>query len=142
MAHKTTEELIAEEEKKGEQVKARMAELKARQKVEERKRDNHRKSIRRAAVMAHIRIDPRFRKDLQNALNRAVTDPKHRAVIPDLLDERAYLQAMKAAAKKEAAEAKEAKEAAKTATDPAPPSTTPADVPQQGKGGPEGPTTA
>ena len=38
MAHKTTEELIAEEEKKGEQVKARMAELKARQKVEERKR--------------------------------------------------------------------------------------------------------
>jgi peptidoglycan hydrolase CwlO-like protein len=92
--------------------------------------------------MAHIRIDPRFRKDLQNALNRAVTDPKHRAVIPDLLDEKAYLQAMKAAAKKEAAEAKEAKEAAKTATEPAPPATTPAEAPPQGKGGPEGPATA
>ena len=135
MAHKTTEELIAEEEKKGEQVKARMAELKARQKVEERKRDNHRKIIVGAAVMAHIRIDPRFRKDLQNALNRAVTDPKHRAVIPDLLDERAYLQAMKAAAKKEAAEAKEAKEAAKTTTEPAPPANTPEPEP-------DGPGTA
>jgi len=138
MAHKTTEELIAEEEKKGEQVKARMAELKARQKVEERKRDNHRKIIVGAAVMAHIRIDPRFRKDLQNALNRAVTDPKHRAVIPDLLDERAYLQAMKAAAKKEAAEAKEAKDAAKTVTEPAPPANQPGDAPQPVKGGPEG----
>jgi hypothetical protein len=142
MAHKTTEELIAEEEKKGEQVKARMAELKARQKVEERKRDNHRKIIVGAAVMAHIRIDPRFRKDLQNALNRAVTDPKHRAVIPDLLDEKAYLQAMKAAAKKEAAEAKEAKEAAKTATEPVPPANTPEGEPQPVKGGPEGPVTA
>jgi hypothetical protein len=68
MAHKTTEELIAEEEKKGEQVKARMAELKARQKVEERKRENHRKIIVGAAVMAHIRIDPRFRKDVLAAV--------------------------------------------------------------------------
>jgi hypothetical protein len=136
MAHKTTEELIAEEEKKGEQVKARMAELKARQKVEERKRDNHRKIVVGAAVMAHIRIDARFRKAVQEALNKAVPDPKHRAVIPDLLDEKAYLQAMKAAAKKEAAEAKEAREAAKT--EPAPPADTPAEAPQQGKGGPEG----
>jgi hypothetical protein len=142
MAHKTTEELIAEEEKKGEQVKARMAELKARQKVEERKRDNHRKIIVGAAVMAHIRIDPRFRKAVQEALNKAVPDPKHRAVIPDLLDEKAYLQAMKAAAKKEAAEAKEAKEAAKTATEPAPPANPPEGEPQPVKGGPEGPAPA
>ena len=93
MAHvrKSTEELIAEEEKKSEQVKARMAELKARQRVEERKRDNHRKIVVGAAVMAHIKIDPRFRKDVQSALNQAVTDPKHRAVIPDLLDEKAFL---------------------------------------------------
>ena len=140
--HKTTEQLIAEEEKKGEQVKARMAELKARQKVEERKRDNHRKIVVGAAVMAHIRIDARFRKAVQDALNKAVTDPKHRAVIPDLLDEKAYLQAMKAAAKKEAAEAKEAKEAAKTANEPAPPATTPEGEPQPVKGGPEGPAPA
>ncbi len=114
MAHvrKTTEELIAEEEKKSEQVKARMAELKSRQRIEERKRDNHRKIVVGAAVIAHIRIDPRFRKAVQEALNNAVTDPKHRAVIPDLLNEKAFLEAMKAAAKRAEIEAKEAKEAA------------------------------
>jgi len=117
MAHvrKTTEELIADEEKKSEQVKARMAELKARQRVEERKRDNHRKIVVGAAVIAHIKIDPRYRKATQEALNKAVPDPKHRAVIPDLLDEKAFLEAMKAAAKKAAIEAKEAKEAAEVA---------------------------
>ena len=141
MAHvrKSTEELIAEEEKKSEQVKARMAELKARQKVEERKRDNHRKIVVGAAAMAHIKIDPQFRRELREALNKAVTDPKHRAVIPDLLDEKAFLQAMRAAVKKEAAEAKEA---AKAATEPAPPADKPAGEPQPVKGGPEGPATA
>jgi DNA replication initiation complex subunit (GINS family) len=72
-------------------------------------------------------------------LNKAVTDPKHRAVIPDLLDEKAFLQAMRAAVKKEAAEAKEA---AKAATEPAPPADKPAGEPQPVKGGPEGPATA
>ncbi len=126
MAHvrKSTEEQIAEEEKKSEQVKARMAELKARQRVEERTRDNHRKIVVGAAVMAHIKIDPRFRKDVQSALNQAVTDPKHRAVIPDLLDEKAFLQAMREAAKKAAAEAKEAKQAEAAAK-----------AAEQGKGG-------
>ncbi len=109
---KTTQELIAEEEKKSEQVKARMAELKARQRVEERKRDSHRKIVVGAAVMAHIRVDPQFRNALRDALNKAVTDPKHRAVIPDLLDEKAFQQAMRAAAKKAAAEAEEAEAAA------------------------------
>jgi hypothetical protein len=109
---KTTEELIAEEQKKAEQVRTRMAELKARQKVEERKRDNHRKIVVGAGVMAHIRVDPQFRKLLRDALNKAVTDPKHRAVIPDLLDEQAFQEAMRAAAKKAAAEAKEAAVAA------------------------------
>jgi hypothetical protein len=109
--HKTTEELIAEEEKKSEQVKARISELKSRQRVEERKKDNHRKIVVGAAVIAHIKIDARFRKAVQEALSTAVTDPKHRAVIPDLLNEKAFLEAMKAAAKKAAAEAKEAKQA-------------------------------
>ena len=127
MAHvrKTTEELIAEEEKKSEQVKARMAELKARHRVEERKRDNHRKIVVGAAVIAHIKIDPRYRKATQEALNKAVPDPKHRAVIPDLLDEKAFLEAMKAAAKKAAIEAKEAKQAEAAAKSP-----------EQGKGDP------
>ena len=132
MAHvrKTTEELIAEEEKKSEQVKARMAELKARQRVEDRKRDNHRKIVVGAAVIAHIKIDPRYRKATQEALNKAVSDPKHRAVIPDLLDEKAFLEAMKAAAKRAAAEAKEAKETAEAANQPV-------GAGQQGKSGPD-----
>ena len=109
---KTTEELIAEEEKKAEQVKARMAELKTRQRVEDRKRDNHRKIVVGAAAMAHVRVDPQFRKALRDALTKAVTDPKQRAVIPDLLDEQAFQESMRAAAKQAAAEAREAAVAA------------------------------
>ena len=107
-ARKTTQELIAEEEKKVEQVRARMAELKARQKAEERKRDNHRKIVVGAAIMAHIKIDGHFRKEVRDVLNLAVADPKHRGVIPDLLDEQAFQEAQRAAAKKAAVEAAEA----------------------------------
>jgi CO/xanthine dehydrogenase FAD-binding subunit len=106
---KTTEELIAEEERKAAQVKNRMAELKHRQKVEERKRDNHRKIIAGAGAIAHIKLDSEFRKALRDALNKAVTDPKHRKVIADLLDEQAFQAAMRAAAQKAAEEAAEAK---------------------------------
>ena len=105
---KTTEELIADEEKNLEQVKARMGELRARQKTDERKRDAHRKIIVGAAAMAHIRIDPQFRNELRAALNAAVTDPKQRGVIPDLLDEQAFNDAMRAAAKQAATEPKKA----------------------------------
>jgi hypothetical protein len=129
---KTTQQLIAEEEKKSEQVKARIAELKAQQRSDERKRDSHRKIVVGGAVIAHVRIDPQFRKELREALNKAVTDPKHRAVIPDLLDEQAFHEAMRAAAKKADVEAKEAQEAAAAATEPA----APVRPPQQGKGGP------
>jgi len=73
---KTTQELIAEEQKRAEQVRARMSELKTRQRVEDRKRDSHRKIVVGAAAMAHIRIDPQFRKALRDALNTAVTEPK------------------------------------------------------------------
>ena len=111
---KTTEQLIAEEEKKAEQLKARMAELKARQRVEERKKDSHRKIVVGAAVMAHVKIDPQFRKEVREALNKGVTEPKHRKVIPDLLDEKAFQEAMRAAAKQAAIEAKEAEDAAAT----------------------------
>jgi hypothetical protein len=135
MAHarKTTTELIAEEEKKSEQVKARIAELKAQQRADERKRENHRKIVVGAAVIAHVKIDPRFRKEVRDALIKAVTDPKHKAVIGDLLDEEAFHAAMRAAAKKADAEAKdEAKEAGAASNEPA----EPARSPQQGKGGP------
>jgi hypothetical protein len=129
---KTTEELLAEEQKKRKLIRARMAELKARQRAEERKRDNHRKIVAGAILMAHVKIDPRFRKAVQDAFNKAVTDPKHRAVIPDLLDEKAFQEAMRAAARKAAEEAKEAavaagaeeakQAAAGTEEQPAPPS--------------------
>ena len=135
MAHarKTTTELIAEEEKKSEQVKARIAELKAQQRADERKRENHRKIVVGAAVIAHVKIDPRFRKEVRDALTKAVTDPKHKAVIADLLDEEAFHAAMRAAAKKADAEAKdEAKEAGAASNEPA----APARPPQQAKGGP------
>src|ERR1700679_3388686 len=102
---KTTEELIAEEEKKVEQLKARMAELKARQRGEDRRRENHRKIVVGAAVMAHIRLDAQFRTVLREALNKAVTEPKHRTVIPDLLDEQAFQDSMRLAAKKAASDA-------------------------------------
>jgi exonuclease III len=105
--HRSIDQLIAEEQRKTEEARARIAELKARQRAEDRKKENHRKIIVGAAAMAHMRIDPQFRKAMREALNVAVTDPKHRAVIPDLLDEQAFNQAMKAMAKQAAAEAKE-----------------------------------
>ena len=131
---KTTEELIAEEEKEVEQLKARMAELKARQRGEDRKKENHRKIVVGAAVIAHIRLDSQFRALVREALNKAVTEPKHRNVIPDLLDEQAFQDAMRAAAKKAASDAKEIQAGAVDAKQPAP-ETRP---PQQLKGGTPG----
>jgi hypothetical protein len=111
---KTTAQLIAEEEKKSSQLKARLEELKTRQRGEERKRENHRKIIVGAGVLAHIKINPVFRKQVREALNLAVTDPKHREAILDVLNERAFMTAIKEAmrlakeAAKEVAAAKSA----------------------------------
>ena len=110
-ARKSIQQLIAEEEKKSEQIKARMAELKARQKAEDRKKDAHRKIVVGAAVMAHIKIDPQFRKEVREALDKAVTEPKNRNVIPDLLSEQAFQDAMRAAAQRAAEEAAETQQA-------------------------------
>jgi hypothetical protein len=109
---KTVEELIAEEKQKSEQSKARMAELKARQRAEERKKDTHRKIVAGAILIARVNNDPRFRRVVQEVFDPAVTDPKHRAVIADLLDEKAFDQARMAAADKAAIEAKEKEVAA------------------------------
>ena len=86
-------------------------------------------------MIAHIKIDPQFRKELREALNKAVTDPKHRAVIPDLLDEQAFHEAMRAAAKKADARSQgsAARGGGKRSRGDA---TEPAGTPQQGKGGP------
>jgi hypothetical protein len=146
---KTIEELIAEEEKKSEQARARIAELKAQRRADERKRDAHRKIVVGAAVIAHVKIDPHFRKEVRDALTKAVTDPKHKAVIPDLLDEKAFQESMRAAAKKAADEAKEAAVAtgaedeeakgaeAAAANEPAQAAKEPGRTPQQRKHGPD-----
>jgi len=117
---KPIDELIAEEQKKADEARAKIAALKLRQRAASRKKDAHRKIIVGGAIMAHMRIDAEFRKAAQDALNKAVSDPKHRAEIPDLLDEKAFALAMKAEAKQAAIEAKEAK-AEKQAPPPKPP---------------------
>ena len=127
-SRKTIQELIAEQQKKSDQARARIAELKGQERADERKKDSHRKIVVGAAVIAHVKIDPQFRKELREALNKAVTDPKHRAVIPDLLDEEAFHAAMRAAAKK--AEADEGQEATETTNKPA-------GTAQQRKGAPD-----
>jgi exonuclease III len=104
---KTTAQLIADEEKKSGQLKARLEELKTRQRAEERKKENHRKIIVGAAVLAHIKINPVFRKQVQEALNLAVTDPKHREAIRDVLNEKAFMTAVKEAMRLAKAAAKE-----------------------------------
>src|SRR5580658_3215670 len=104
---KTTAQLIAEEEKRSGQLKARLEELKARQRGEERKKENHRKIVVGAAVLAHIKINPVFRKQVREALNLAVTDPKHREAIREVLDEKAFLAWMKEAMRLAKAAAKE-----------------------------------
>jgi hypothetical protein len=78
--------------------------------------------------MAHIKIDPEFRKDLRDALNKAVTEPKQRDVIPDLLSEQAFQDAMRAAAKRAADEAAQAEPGKAAAPEIRPP--------QPVKGGP------
>jgi hypothetical protein len=123
---KTVEELIADEKQKTEQSKARIAELKARQRADERKKDTHRKIVAGAILIGRVYSDPRFRRMVQEHFNPAVIDPKHRAVIADLLDETAFDQARKVAANNAAIEAKE-KEAA-AAANPAAPTASP---PQQ-----------
>ena len=117
---KPIDELIAEEQRKADEARAKIAALKLRQRAASRKKDAHRKIIVGGAIMAHMRIDAEFRKAAQDALNKAVSDPKHRAEIPDLLDEKAFALAMKAEAKQAAIEAKEAK-AEKQAPPPKPP---------------------
>ena len=102
---KTTLELIAEEEKKVEQVKSRMAELKARS--GRGPQEGHSPQDRRRSH-AHGSRQNRsaFRKMVQDVFNKAVTNPKHRAAILDLIDEQAFQEAMRAAARKADAEAR------------------------------------
>lgn len=102
---KSIDDLIADEQKKADEARAKIAALKFRQRSVSRKKENHRKIIVGAAAMAHMKISPPFRKGLMEALNAAVTDKRHRDVILDLLDEQAFAESMQAAAKQDANDA-------------------------------------
>ena len=118
---KSIDDQIADEQKRADEARARIASLKARQRTVSRKQDNHRKIIVGGACMAHMKMDPQFRKTLMVALNAAVTDKKQRGAIPDLLDEQAFAEAMRATAKLAASEAKDAAEKKSTQGKPGPP---------------------
>ena len=118
---KSIDAQIADEQKRAEEARARIASLKARQRSISRKQDAHRKIIVGGAVMTHMKMSAPFRKAVMEALNAAVTDKKHRAAIPDLLDEQAFAEAMWAAAKQAASDAKDAVAEKKAAEGKRPP---------------------
>jgi len=80
---------IADKKKREEQLRAEVAQLEARRKTEERKRDTRRKIVVGGAVLAHAEHDPAFRNHLQEALRKGVTRDIDKVVVADLLGEQA-----------------------------------------------------
>ncbi len=136
---KTLDELIAEALERQERSKADVADLRTRATILKRKRDAHRKLVAGAHLLVRVKANPRLRRAVHDDFNQSVTNPKNRAVIPDLLDERAFQQAMAAnraaiEAKDEAAASAFARASADgTGIQPA----APMRPPQQGESGPE-----
>jgi exonuclease III len=114
---KPIDALIAEEQRKADEARAKIAALKLRQRAVSRKKDNHRKIIVGGAVMAHMRTNAAFRKAAMEALNVAVTEKRYRDAIPDLLDEKAFNEAMQAVAQQAKADLKQAETEKKAAQD-------------------------
>jgi len=104
---KTLDELIANALERQERSRADVADLRTRARILDRKKDAHRKVVAGATLLARVKANPHLRRAVHDDFNRAVIDPKRRAVIPDLLDEQAFQEAMRAAADKAAIEAKE-----------------------------------
>ncbi len=88
---KTLHERIMEEEKRHEESKAALADLKARARELDRKFDVRRKIILGAAVQAHAKVNSRFREELRRAVCAAITRPQDRAVLPEFFAESAPL---------------------------------------------------
>jgi hypothetical protein len=74
---------IAEEQKRHEESRAALADLKARARELDRKLDVRRKIILGAAVQAHAKLNGRFREELRKAVLAAITRPQDRAVLPE-----------------------------------------------------------
>lgn len=72
--------------KKQGQLKAKIAELEAREKAAERKKDARRKIIVGGAVLAHAALDPAFAAELRRVLKMAVTRESDRETIKDFFD--------------------------------------------------------
>lgn len=84
---KTLQDRITEEEKRQEESRAALADLKARARELDRKFDVRRKIIAGAAVLAHARVNSRFREELRKAVLAAITRPQDRAVLPEFFAE-------------------------------------------------------
>jgi hypothetical protein len=84
---KTLDDRIAEEQKRQEESRAALADLKARARLLDRKLDTRRKIILGAAVQAHAKLDARFREELRRAVLAAISRPQDRAVLPEFFPE-------------------------------------------------------
>lgn len=74
MAHrKTPEEQIADLEKREAQIKARIQQVKAKERAEKRKRETRQKVIIGGMVKAHCERDPAFKAEIDRLLNEHVT---------------------------------------------------------------------
>jgi hypothetical protein len=72
--------------KKEQQLKAKIAEIEAKEKTEERKRDTRRKIIVGGAVLAHAALHPAFAEELKGVLKLAVTRDRDRDTIKDFVE--------------------------------------------------------
>jgi len=84
---KSLHERIAEEEKRQEELRAAIVDLKSRAKLLDRKLDVRRKIILGAAVQAHAKLNTRFRDELRKAVLAAITRPQDMAVLPEYFGE-------------------------------------------------------
>lgn len=85
MARKSSSERIAQLEERKKQLEAKLADLNARERAAERKRNTRRKIIVGGAMLAHTIQDAAFAATLREILDEAVQRPAERAAIADLL---------------------------------------------------------
>jgi hypothetical protein len=86
-SRKSLNDRIAEEEKRQEELRLAIADMKARAKQLDRKLDVRRKIILGAAVQAHAKLNARFREELRKVIIAAITRPQDMAVLPEFFPE-------------------------------------------------------
>lgn len=73
MARKSPEEKLAELDEKKRQIEAQIQKYRARERVEERKKDTRRKIIAGALALEHASTNPEFRAALHRLIREHVT---------------------------------------------------------------------